>query len=111
MRSSEVGSYQAGIIKIVSFCVEIGITDPVVEILNAFFISPEEFNSFCITGTIVIVSIIRRINRHGLHQVIIFFVIGFCTEYPVVSSFLVSENIVSCFGIVQILCKYQLLVL
>jgi hypothetical protein len=54
--------------------IQVGIADPVVKIFDAFFISPEKFNTLCITTAGIIVNTVIIIDRFGLDEIIIFFI-------------------------------------
>ena len=95
MRSCKVRHQLFGIVQVVAFGIQIGVADPVIEVLNGFFVAPEEFGSFGIAAAAVVEGRIEIVNRDGLYEVIVFFVIGFDAEDAVFGHLLVVDDIMS----------------
>ena len=76
MCSCEVGHQLFGIVQVVAFGIQIGVADPVVEVLDSLFVTPEEFRSFGVTAAAVVEGRIEIIDGDGFYEVIVFFVIA-----------------------------------
>src|SRR5687768_4455577 len=105
MISSEVRLKEGGIIKIVAPGIQERVTEPVVEVPDAFLVSPEELYPFGVAETVVIK---RRVHFVVLHQVVVFLVVCLSTKNSVVCRFLISEDVMCGTGVPKICCVDEL---
>ncbi len=93
MGSSIIRCNLLRIIHKISFGIQVSIADPVIEILERFFVSPEKLDAASIPTTPVIVSEVVVTERNRLNQIFIFLIIGFHPEYPFPGHFLIVQNV------------------
>src|SRR6202000_502825 len=75
-----------------------GIADPVIKILDRLLISPEKLDPLGITAPRIIIDIIVIIKRDRLDKILVFFIIGFYPEDPVLRHLLIIDNIMGGLG-------------
>ena len=83
MPGSEIGCNGIRKIQKVSLGIKERIGDPVIKILDGFFISPKKFKTFCIAESIVVEGhITPSIIKTRFYEAIVFLIKYFRTENP-----------------------------
>src|SRR5580692_234979 len=93
MRRRKSRHQLGGIIEIIALGIQVGIADPVIEILERLLVAPEQLYTLRISTPGIVECGIEIVDRHRLDEVFIFLVIGFYPEYLVLGHLLVVDDI------------------
>src|SRR5215467_13333583 len=96
-------------IQVISFCIEVCIRNPIVKIFECFFVSPEKLEAAGIASSMVVYGRITTINKAGLDQLLIFFVIELSPKHALITLNEILSNVMCRFEKSERICRRQIL--